>query len=200
MTWHSRCAVFIIALAALSIPTHSSHGRMGTGAVQPDRSELEPEQTSDCVPLWFPRATAAEISNTVAGLRQVYVEDEFSGIVHQSACPLLTTLKLQLRDFVLDRLNSTSIELVGPSGFGRDVLAELAEGGIRVESPVPSDDTNGYPYGRILGLQIDQPQTGLMAMTATISINCSEDSVFYLFKEVAGRWRLLLADEADSYE
>src|SRR5262249_4595461 len=105
-------------------------------------------------------------------------------------------------DFILDRLNSAGLQPVEPLGFRARILAELGCSGVTLDDSESTRESKQHPFGRICALEVSQPpgHPELMAVMVRLSINCGQDSALYIFREMAGVWRLLIGDEGANYE
>jgi hypothetical protein len=152
----------------------------------------------------LPVATAAgqtaSIAETLKRLRAIKTDD-FTTEVPPVAKTLLVQLKHQLRDLVLDLLNTPSGQRLSAGGLRAKAVSRLGAMGVRIGAP-RTDRFYQYLYGDIIDLKLDRlPQhPDLLALTTAVSIRCGEDNSFYLFRRQGASWSVLLADEADNYK
>src|SRR5581483_9630582 len=109
---------------------------------------------------------------------------------------LLTTLKHQLRDLIIRQVQAG--DRSSPARMQAATIAALAGQGVLVERPEALTDA---VYGHVIGLEIERPalHPDLLVAKTTLAIPCGDDTSFYLFKRVAGRYELALAVEANGY-
>lgn len=123
-----------------------------------------------------------------------------------AAIPLLTQLKHQLLDLILETLNESGAQKKTPKQLQASVLAKLSRVGVRVEAQkdVVADGNqreSGYIYADIYDIRIERPARhhNLLAVTTIIGVCCGDDSSLYVFKRNEAQWKLIPADESNGY-
>ncbi len=122
---------------------------------------------------------------------------------------LLTQLKHQLRDALIETINTDSPD--HPEDVQQQLLTHLQAQGIALgqcESPPSNNVFGGYPtmgkcaYGVIDDISLTQPpgHDNLIAMTTTLGIPCGTDSSLYLLRKETSGWMLILALESGAYD
>ena len=166
------------------------------------RDSLSGGELADKTPY---KAVAAQAARTQAALRN-FKTDWMDTFIPDGAAPLITSLKHQLRDVILNVLNARSPEPVSPDVAQSIVLSSLASQGVKVEQPhstdlAPAPGEHEYVYGDIYEVTVRQPTSDpdLLAITTTLGVCCGDDTSLYLVRRQGQRWALIIADEADGY-
>jgi hypothetical protein len=151
------------------------------------------------------QAAAAQAAQTQAALRS-FKTDSMDDFIPDGAVPLLTSLKHQLRDVVLNVLNTGSPERVSPEMVQAMALSNLSSQGAKVELPdcegvVQPTDEHEYAYGDIYEVTVRQPTSDpdLLVITTTLGVCCGDDTSLYLVRRQGQRWAIVIAEEADGY-
>jgi hypothetical protein len=149
---------------------------------------------------------AALVAQTVERLREIKT-GQFDTKIPPAAKPLLTRLKHQLRDVVIETINQKSEREGTPQLLQEVILVQLKAAGVNVqkrEEVVYSENyfQKPYAYGDIFGITIEQPagHPELLVATTTLGICCGEDTSFYVFKKDNGYWKLILLQESNAYD
>src|SRR5215472_17542038 len=100
-----RCAGIIVVLMVFCSSFVSTWAKRPPSEPE-SGEEAESDAVEGCKEPPSEPATTQAIRQTIAALRHIHAETDMSDIVFEPACPLLTTLKHQLRDFMLSLLNS----------------------------------------------------------------------------------------------
>src|SRR5215467_4432763 len=166
------------------------------------RDSLSGGELADKTPY---KAVAAQAARTQAALRN-FKTDWMDTFIPDGAAPLITSLKHQLRDVILNVLNARSPEPVSPDVAQSIVLSSLASQGVKVEQPhstnlAPAPGEQEYVYGDINEVTVRQPTSDpdLLAITTTLGVCCGDDTSLYLVRRQGQRWALIIAEEADGY-
>jgi hypothetical protein len=140
-------------------------------------------------------ARVAPIADTIQSLHQVPVED-LDTDVPAAVRPLLTQLKHELRDLVVERLSTFSGDRPAST-----LKAELVEA-LRQQGVHLGETKEKSPYGDILDLQTERPAAHpeLLAVTIILDVMCGADSSLYVFRHEAAAWKLILAQESNGYD
>jgi hypothetical protein len=151
------------------------------------------------------KAVAAQAARTQAALTN-FKTDGMDTFIPDGAAPLITSLKHQLRDVVLNVLNARSPEPVSPDVAQSIALSSLASQGVKVEQPHCNDlatptGEQEYVYGDIYDVTIRQATSDpdLLVVTTTLGVCCGDDTSLYLVRRQGQHWALILAEEADGY-
>ena len=208
----------VVAIGCLMLPTfggpllYSTTARRSEPALRtPGDLELSHVITRDSlsvgdVPDERPyQSVAAQVARTQAALRN-FKTDWMDTSIPDGAAPLITSLKHQLRDVVLNVLNSVSPEPACPDVARSIALSSLASQGVKVEQPdcdsvVQPTDEHEYAYGDIHEIAVRRPTSDpdLLAITTTLGVCCGEDTSLYLVRRLGPRWALVITEEADGY-
>jgi hypothetical protein len=151
------------------------------------------------------KASAADVARTQTELRN-FKTDWMDTFVPDGAVPLLTSLKHQLRDVVLNVLNTTSQERLSPEMAQTMALSNLSNHGAKIELPdcdavVQPAGEREYAYGDIYGVTVRQPTSNpdLLVITTTLGVCCGDDTSLYLARRQGQSWAIIMAEEADGY-
>ncbi len=155
--------------------------------------------------LGCPPASAVELGSVrdtaaaLAGIRHPYSDVDLPYDVPESARPLLTQLKHQLRDLILGTLNASPNRSPDPGRLTAGVLSELGREGVPVgEENLPKSQQ----YGGILDIEVARPNSdpGLLAAKTRLQVPCSGgDTSLYIFERDDVGWKLVIAEESDGY-
>jgi hypothetical protein len=143
-------------------------------------------------------AQSDSISSTAHALQAVNGEAAYNGKLPTEVRGLLTQLKHQLRDLVQRTLDEGVTPTTTPRAARAKMLGALGREG--VSTGWPKDDV--HTFGSITNVEVTRPRDhpNLLAVVTTVSVHCGEDSSLYLFRRERGRWKLVLAEEANGYE
>ena len=152
------------------------------------------------------RAPASSVAQTVHILRQIKT-GSMDPRIPPAAKPLLTRLKHELRDLIIDIINAPDNQQETPQHLRAMILAHLENEGVTVKEPPEEIDaeeyfSNPYVYGDIHSIKIEQPvgHPEMLAATTTLGVCCGSDSSLYLFEKKGNQWALGLAQEANDYD
>ena len=140
---------------------------------------------------------ATEIADTVHKLAGIVPADkELPYDVPEPARPLLTQLKHQLRDLVVNTLNDPAFRTADSTQLTGSVASRLRAAGIEV-----GGEHQPEYFGGIDGINIVQPKghPDLRAATTTIGVPCGADTSLYIFKRGIPAWIMILAAESNNY-
>ena len=152
-----------------------------------------------------PHADLCCLMNTLNALKRIHT-DSYETNIPSEAKPLLTALKHQLLDLIVEILASEG-GYVSAQEIEARAIVDLRNSGIPVKEQgcVLVDEKyvdRGYDYGQIHGITVTRPRPcfNLLAVTTTIGVCCGEDTSLYLFKHEGPEWKLVLADEVNDYD
>jgi len=149
----------------------------------------------------------SQIAQTVKKLQDIKVAPSDANIP-PPAIPLLRELKQRLRDLIAVTLNASTVAGEEPDAAKQMIIDALGRKGIRMEFPRESkrgsyQRLSGYksPYGNIYSIAIEKPvpNDDIIAATATIGINCGEDTSLWLFKKSGSLWVCIFINEVNDY-
>lgn len=127
--------------------------------------------------------------------------------------PLLTKLKHQVRDLIIEVINDPINK-----GKSADQLNEFVKTALKNNATIDEHNKNfeafindpkgdlwaetNLLYGDIGEIKFEYPKdhADLLVATTHLPVYCGEDSSFYLFKREQDQWKLNIAQEANDYD
>ncbi len=172
-----------------------------------------------CIPVFAvqtpasaPSATKnpARLAEIVAKLRQIEAV-EGDTVVPAAAVPLLVELRSGLRELVsetviaspsdipaedLQRTMTERLNSLGVALTPRDAKGNDPNYGIGADGP------GSYSYGGILDISARrfEHNPDVLAVTATLSVSCGDDTALWVFRRAGKGWELAMAREAAAYD
>ncbi len=151
----------------------------------------------------------ANIARTLQLLQEFRIPDEDQFIpVPEPVRPLLTTLKHQLRDLMIKKINRNPDAVT--TGSVQQIWDDLNKQGLilkqtdtNLNERYSDSHTNCfYTYGEISSIAITKPpgHTNLLAFTTTLEVPFGDDTSLYLLQRKGAGWQLILQQEATDYK
>lgn len=152
----------------------------------------------------------APLAEIVRKLRHIEAV-EGDTVVPPAAVPLLVELRSGLRELVSETVGASSADI-----SAEDLQRTIAERLMRIGVALTPRDAKGndpnygigaegagsYSYGGILDISARrfEHNPDVLAVTATLSINCGDDTALWVFRRTGKGWTLALAREAAAYD
>ncbi len=139
-------------------------------------------------------AAVAETVHRLAAIRPP--NEEIPTDVPQAARPLLTQLKHELRNLILNTVNDPASRGLNTMQLTQSVLQKLKTAGVQVGG----HDQPEY-FGGISRLKIVEPSghPELRGVTTTVHLSCGSDTSLYILRRQASKWAVIISVESNDY-
>ena len=173
-------------------------------APRPDHpfAEVNPRSAAD---KGFDPGQPDSIAQTVAYLHRIKAADDRD--IPLAARPLLTDLKHQMRDLIVETISALGTESPSAESLRRTLWEQLTIHGVAIEQPKEGTGAedfteSGYALGDVFDIQVQRPagHPDLIVVTTTLEIPCGRDTSLYVVQKRDQLWTLVLAQEANEYE
>lgn len=150
------------------------------------------------------------LSEIVAKLRQIEAV-ESDTVVPPEAVPLLVELRRGLRELVSETVGASPAD-ISAEDLQRTITERLNAMGVMLtprdakgNDPnygIGADGPGSYSYGGILDISARrfEHNPDVLAVTATLSVSCGDDTALWIFRRAGKGWELALVQEAASYD
>jgi hypothetical protein len=138
----------------------------------------------------------AQINNDLSKIRVKAMESDMP----PSAIPLFSELKHALLNLISETINDKSSQWKSVDELKAIITSKLIKEGMQLPKEAQEEKPE-YSYDQYQNISVEKPlhHKNLIVVTTTLWVMCGEDTSFYVFKKEGGKWNLLLAEEATSY-